>query len=243
MRIDRFALTTNNITYAAFGDAMNYWNFFPTGDAAWGHMPVWGFADVVASTVEVVAVGERFYGYFPIASHLRMQPVRVTARGFYDGARASRRAGVGLQPVHALQQRRGLRGRARGLPDAGAPALHHLVHAGRFPGRQRLLRRPAGGGVQRLEQDGLRHRVLPGAAPGPAADRRDLARQPGVRRRPGVLRPHPVLRRSDARCRPMCQRCTSTSPATMRCAPPSTTTSATRWCTTAMRARRRRQSF
>jgi hypothetical protein len=86
MRIDRFALTTNNITYAAFGDAMNYWDFFPTGDAAWGHMPVWGFADVAASNVEGVAVGERFYGYFPIASHLRMQPVRVTARGFYDGA-------------------------------------------------------------------------------------------------------------------------------------------------------------
>jgi len=87
LRIDRFALTTNNITYAAFGDAMmKYWSFFPTGDAAWGHMPAWGFADVVASSVEGVAVGERFYGYFPVASHLRMRPVRVTGRGFYDGA-------------------------------------------------------------------------------------------------------------------------------------------------------------
>ena len=87
MKIGRFALTTNNITYAAFGDAvMKYWQFFPTDDADWGHMPVWGFADVAASNVEGVAVGERFYGYFPIASHLRMRPVRVTARGFYDGA-------------------------------------------------------------------------------------------------------------------------------------------------------------
>ncbi|MDT4817011.1 hypothetical protein FQZ97_500760 [compost metagenome] len=87
MQIERFSLTTNNITYAAFGDAvMKYWQFFPTGDADWGHMPAWGFADVVASNVEGVAVGERFYGYFPIASHLRMQPVRVTPRGFYDGA-------------------------------------------------------------------------------------------------------------------------------------------------------------
>ncbi|HSV59579.1 MAG TPA: DUF2855 family protein [Variovorax sp.] len=87
MRIGRFSLTTNNITYAAFGDAMmKYWSFFPTGDADWGHMPAWGFADVVASNVEGVAVGERFYGYFPIASHLRMSPVRVTPRGFYDGA-------------------------------------------------------------------------------------------------------------------------------------------------------------
>ncbi|MBO9513156.1 MAG: DUF2855 family protein [Variovorax sp.] len=87
MRIDRFSLTTNNITYAAFGDAMmKYWSFFPTGDPDWGHMPAWGFADVVASKVAGVEVGERFYGYFPIASHLRMTPIRVTPRGFYDGA-------------------------------------------------------------------------------------------------------------------------------------------------------------
>jgi hypothetical protein len=86
LKIRRAAVTTNNITYAAFGEAMQYWNFFPTGQDAWGHMPVWGFADVVASTVPGVEVGERFYGYFPIASHLRMKPVRVTERGFYDGA-------------------------------------------------------------------------------------------------------------------------------------------------------------
>jgi len=86
LKISRVAITTNNITYAAFGDAMQYWGFFPTRDDAWGHMPVWGFADVVASTVSGVEVGERFYGYFPIASHLRVVPERVTPRGFYDGA-------------------------------------------------------------------------------------------------------------------------------------------------------------
>ena len=40
LAIRQVALTTNNITYAAFGDAMQYWNFFPTGQAEWGHMPV-----------------------------------------------------------------------------------------------------------------------------------------------------------------------------------------------------------
>ena len=85
LKIDRVAVTTNNITYAAFGDAMQYWDFFPALEEGWGHMPVWGFADVVESSVEGVAVGERFYGYWPVASHLRMQPVRVTQRGFYDG--------------------------------------------------------------------------------------------------------------------------------------------------------------
>ena len=86
LAISRVAITTNNITYAAFGDAMQYWAFFPTGDEGWGHMPAWGFADVVASTVAGVEAGERFYGYFPIASHLTVVPERVTARGFYDGA-------------------------------------------------------------------------------------------------------------------------------------------------------------
>jgi hypothetical protein len=86
LRIARVAITTNNITYAAFGDAMQYWSFFPTNDDAWGHMPVWGFADVVASMVRGIEVGERFYGYFPISSHLCVVPQRVTARGFYDGA-------------------------------------------------------------------------------------------------------------------------------------------------------------
>ncbi|AKJ27338.1 DUF2855 family protein [Caldimonas brevitalea] len=86
LRIDRVALTTNNITYAAFGEAMQYWGFFPTGAEGWGHMPVWGFAEVIASRVPGVEPGERFYGYFPIARLLRMRPVRVTPRGFYDGA-------------------------------------------------------------------------------------------------------------------------------------------------------------
>lgn len=86
LAIDRVAVTTNNITYAVFGDAMSYWSFFPTGQEGWGHVPVWGFANVVQSSVPGLEPGERFYGYFPIASHLRVQPTRVSGRGFYDGA-------------------------------------------------------------------------------------------------------------------------------------------------------------
>jgi Protein of unknown function (DUF2855) len=87
LEIDRLAVTANNITYAAFGDVphLRYWSFFPTGAEGWGHMPAWGFANVVATTVEGLEVGERFYGYWPIASHLVVQPVRVSERGFYDG--------------------------------------------------------------------------------------------------------------------------------------------------------------
>lgn len=86
LKIDRVAVTTNNITYAAFGEAMQYWEFFPTGEPEWGHMPTWGFADVVMSNAEGVEIGERFYGYYPLASHIKMKAVRVKSRGFYDGS-------------------------------------------------------------------------------------------------------------------------------------------------------------
>jgi hypothetical protein len=86
LRIDRFALTSNNITYAAFGEAMKYWDFFPAGDAAWGCIPVWGFAEVVESRAEGVAVGERCYGYWPMGRYLVVQPARVGKHGFVDGA-------------------------------------------------------------------------------------------------------------------------------------------------------------
>jgi len=47
-RIERFALTANNITYGVFGEAMQYWNFFPAPEG-WGRIPVWGHAEVVES--------------------------------------------------------------------------------------------------------------------------------------------------------------------------------------------------
>jgi len=103
LRIDKFALTSNNITYAAFGEAMNYWSFFPVGadDAGWGRIPVWGFATVVASAHPAVTVGEKFYGYYPMSSNVVLQPTRLSPAGFSDGA-AHRAA---LHPVYNLYLR------------------------------------------------------------------------------------------------------------------------------------------
>jgi hypothetical protein len=86
LRIDCFALTANNITYAAFGDAMKYWEFFPTGDAAWGNIPVWGFAEVAESRTDGVTVGERCYGYWPMGQWLVIQPERIGRGGFVDAS-------------------------------------------------------------------------------------------------------------------------------------------------------------
>lgn len=84
LRIEQFALTANNVTYAAFGEAMHYWDFFPTGEEDWGCVPVWGFAEVVESRCAPVPVGLRVYGYLPMGSHLVVQPGRVRDRGFSD---------------------------------------------------------------------------------------------------------------------------------------------------------------
>ena len=86
LEIEKYALTANNITYAVIGDGFGYWNFFPTAEAGWGIVPVWGFARVVASQHADIKVGERVYGYLPMASHLLVTPGHVSAAGFVDSA-------------------------------------------------------------------------------------------------------------------------------------------------------------
>ncbi len=83
LRIDSFGLTTNNITYAVFGEAMSYWSFFPA-EEGWGRVPVWGFAEVEAAGDTGLAGGARIFGYFPPSSHLVVTPERIDARGFVD---------------------------------------------------------------------------------------------------------------------------------------------------------------
>jgi NADPH:quinone reductase-like Zn-dependent oxidoreductase len=85
LRIETFGLTSNNITYATFGEAMSYWSFFPAEDGC-GRMPVWGFAEVLDSAVAELEPGTRVYGYLPPSSELLVTPARVSARGFIDAA-------------------------------------------------------------------------------------------------------------------------------------------------------------
>jgi hypothetical protein len=91
--VESFALTSNNITYAAFGDGLRYWDFFPaesSGSAAdgrnWGRVPVWGFAKVVESRSTDLEVGRRVYGYLPMSDELVVQPGRRDDSGFTDVA-------------------------------------------------------------------------------------------------------------------------------------------------------------
>jgi NADPH:quinone reductase-like Zn-dependent oxidoreductase len=85
LRVDAFGLTSNNITYAMFGEAMSYWSFFGA-EEGWGRVPVWGFAEVSASEVPELEVGTRVFGYLPPSSELLVQPAHVSASGFTDAS-------------------------------------------------------------------------------------------------------------------------------------------------------------
>lgn len=83
LKVDSFGLTTNNITYALMGDTMSYWNFFPAADG-WGRVPMWGYADVVATEAEGAEEGTRVFGYLPPSTYLVVQPDRASATDFID---------------------------------------------------------------------------------------------------------------------------------------------------------------
>jgi hypothetical protein len=85
LAIDRFSFTANNVSYAAAGDTLNYWAFFPAPEG-WGRIPVWGFATVVESAHPDLATGERIWGYYPMSTHVVLEPERVSRHGFFDGA-------------------------------------------------------------------------------------------------------------------------------------------------------------
>ena len=119
VKVDRFAFTANNITYAVLGDQLKYWSLFPAPDG-FGNIPVWGFGEVIASKHPAVPVGERLFGYFPMATHLVMEAADVSKRGLRDAA-AHRQ---GVAPVY----------------NAYARVSDDAAYAGRQGDEQALLR-------------------------------------------------------------------------------------------------------
>ena len=95
-RVERFALTANNVTYAVAGDMLGYWRFFPA-EAGWGRIPAMGFGAVLRSTHPAVKEGTRCFGFYPMSRHLVIQPGAVSAGQIVDAA--PHRAG--LAPVYA----------------------------------------------------------------------------------------------------------------------------------------------
>jgi hypothetical protein len=84
LAVEKFGLTANNAAYARFGDdvVIAFWNAFP-GPEGWGRVPVWGVATVNESNHPDIAVGTRYWGYFPMSTHHVVQP-QPAPGGFFD---------------------------------------------------------------------------------------------------------------------------------------------------------------
>jgi hypothetical protein len=82
LQVERFAVTSNNISYAVAGDMLDYWGFFPA-EAPWGRVPAMGLGSVVASANPDIPVGGRYFGFYPMAaSHVLTAQAR--REGFRD---------------------------------------------------------------------------------------------------------------------------------------------------------------
>ena len=82
LTLERFALTSNNISYALSGDLLDYWGFFPA-EAGWGRLPAMGYGVVSESANPDIAVGGRYFGFFPVGNEHIVQ-AQTSSGGFID---------------------------------------------------------------------------------------------------------------------------------------------------------------
>ena len=67
MKVESFAVTSNNVTYAVAGYMLGYWDFFPV-DLPWGQVPAMGYAGVIESANPEIEPGGRYFGFYPMAA-------------------------------------------------------------------------------------------------------------------------------------------------------------------------------
>ncbi|MFZ4720546.1 MAG: DUF2855 family protein [Ilumatobacteraceae bacterium] len=82
LTLESFAFTANNVSYALGGDLLDYWGFFPA-EAPWGRIPVMGIGRVTRSAHADIAVGGRYFGFFPMADH-HVVAASPSVEGFVD---------------------------------------------------------------------------------------------------------------------------------------------------------------
>jgi hypothetical protein len=95
LAVERFALASNNLTYALLGDQLGHWAPFPAASPGWGRVPAWGHAVVIDGDPELAAPGTRWSGYLPMATHV---VVRAECHG--DRLRAVSPERAGMLPLY-----------------------------------------------------------------------------------------------------------------------------------------------
>ncbi|MAI06501.1 MAG: hypothetical protein CMM14_04370 [Rhodospirillaceae bacterium] len=87
LKIEKLSFTSNNISYGVAGEKLGYWKFFPplkNKSNEWGCIPAWGFAKVIHSKNENLMIGEKFFGYFPLADILIFDEVNISGNTMID---------------------------------------------------------------------------------------------------------------------------------------------------------------
>ena len=83
LTVERFAFTSNNISYAVAGDMLDYWGFFPA-EPPWGRIPAIGLGTVVESANPDIEVGGRYFGFYPMGTEHIIEAERRGDHGFRD---------------------------------------------------------------------------------------------------------------------------------------------------------------
>jgi len=94
LAVERFGLSSNNISYALLGDMLGHWKPFPAAEG-WGRVPAWGVGRVLAADPSVAREGARFAGYMPMATHVLMQAESTDA-----GLRDTSLERAGMLPLY-----------------------------------------------------------------------------------------------------------------------------------------------
>lgn len=150
LRVDHWALTANNVSYALEGQRLGYWHYFP-GLQGRGRVPAWGFADVVESAHADLPIGQRIYGFVPMSTRFTVK-AESKRDGFVDASphRASLPA---FYNRYSLVEKRPIEGRD---PSRGPPTpLRHRVSARSLRAQLGALRRRAARPHLGVEQDRL----------------------------------------------------------------------------------------
>jgi len=106
------------------GETLKYWRLFPA-PKDFGTIPAWGFGDVIASKHPGISEGERLFGYFPMATHLVIEPLMRTSAAYVTAPRIGKACRRSTMPICGWARIQPSRA-ARRLPGAVAA----LVHAG-----------------------------------------------------------------------------------------------------------------
>ncbi len=86
LKVDRFAFTANNITYAVIGEQIEILVAVSGALGLWARFRCGVLPRCCNRRHADIAVGERLFGYLPMATHLVIEAAGAHPKGLRDGA-------------------------------------------------------------------------------------------------------------------------------------------------------------